>query len=324
MCFNKFLSVLPDLATDKGRKAFASMAHKVAKTKTALDAVRKELSAQQKEVPERIDAERKRVWDTLERWQKEVRKPLDDWQEAEDRRIEAIKADIEKISDHAMHTDGVTAADLEGRIARVEAVTIEDKWAEFQLDAAKAKESTLAMLRSALIARKQYEADQAELAQRRADDEARAQRDHDERIRREAAEQAQRDADETARLEREQAEQRERQLKLQAEEAERKAAQAKADQAAAEQRAEQERRDSAARAEQAAEDARQAEVARQQAAADEIIRQQNLREADNAYKGKVMRAAKEALIDMNISEQLAKAIVLKIARGEVPNVTINF
>lgn len=37
-----------------------------------------------------------------------------------------------------------------------------------------------------------------------------------------------------------------------------------------------------------------------------------------------MRAAKEALIGMNISEELAKAIVLKIARGEVPNITINF
>ena len=37
-----------------------------------------------------------------------------------------------------------------------------------------------------------------------------------------------------------------------------------------------------------------------------------------------MRKAKEAFIGMNISEELAKAIVLKIARGEVPNVTINF
>ena len=321
---DKFLSVLPDLATDKGRKAFASMAHKVAKSKTALDAVGKELSAQQKEVPKRIDAERKRVWDTLESWQKEIRKPLDDWEEAEERRIASIKDDIAKITALAVDLDGITAEDLSERIARVDTVAIADKWAEFQVDAALAKKSVLNTLRNSLTARQKYEADQAELAQRRADDEARAQRDRDEQIRKEAAEKAQREADETARREREQAEQRELQLKQQAEDAERREKQAKADKEAAEQRAEQEKRDSAARAEQAAEDARKEEQARQKAAADEIIRQQNLREADKAHKSRIMGAAKEAIISMNVTEELAKAIVLKIARGEVPNVTINF
>jgi hypothetical protein len=321
---DKFLTVLPDLTTDKGRKAFASMAHKIAKSKTALDAVGKELSAQQKEVPKRIDAERKRVWDMLELWQKEVRKPLDDWQEAEERRVAAIKDDIAKIAALAIDLDGITAEDLAERIARVESVAIADKWAEFQVDAALTKESALTTLRSALTARQKYEADQAELAQRRADDEARTQREREEQIRKEAAEKAQREAAEAAQREREQAEQRERQLKQQAEEAERVAAQAKADQETAEQRAEQEKRDSAARVERAAEEARQAEVKRQKDAADEIIRQQNLREADKAHKGKIMGAAKEAIISMSVSEQLAKAIVLKIARGEVPNVTINF
>ncbi|WP_242482750.1 hypothetical protein [Pseudomonas sp. TH10] len=238
---DNFLQVLPDLATDKGRKAFASMAHKIAKSKTALDAVGKELSAQQKEVPKRIDAERKRVWDKLELWQKEVRKPLDDWQEAEDRRVDLIKADIEKISDMAMQLDGVTSEDLEDRIKRVEAVAIADKWAEFQVDAALAKEKALTALYTALTNRKLYEADQAELAQRRADDEARAQREHEERIRQEAAERATREAEERAqadreaeakriREEQEAAAKRENDLKLQAADAERRAEQAKREQ----------------------------------------------------------------------------------------------
>lgn len=45
---------------------------------------------------------------------------------------------------------------------------------------------------------------------------------------------------------------------------------------------------------------------------------------DAERKSKVLKAAKDAFIGMNISEELAKAIVLKIARGEVPAVTINF
>jgi phage-related minor tail protein len=321
---DKFLSVLPDLTTKKGRDLYASMAHKIAKSKTALDAVGKELSAQQKEVPKRIDAERKRVWDKLETWQKEVRKPLDDWQAAEDRRIDAIKADIELISDHAMHTDGVTAADLEGRISRVEAVTIEGKWAEFQLDAAKAKDSTLATLRNALTARKQYEADQAELAQRRADDEARAQREHDERIRKEAAEQAQRDADEAAQRERDQAEQREKALKQQAEESEQKAKQAKADQEAAEQRAEREREESAARQEQAVEQARIAEKKRADDAAAEIVRQQDARAADTAHRAKINRSALEAFTANGLTEACAKQAITLIVQGKIPAIALTY
>ena len=331
---DKFLSVLPDLTTKKGRDRYASMAHTIAKSKTALDAVGKELSAAQKEVPKRIDAERKRVWDKLELWQKEVRKPLDDWQDAEDRRIDAIKADIELISDQAMNLDGITAADLESRIGSVEAITIEDKWAEFQLDAAKAKDSTLATLRGALITRKQYEADQAELAQRRADDEARAQREHDDRIRKEAAEQAQRDADEAAQRERDQAEQREKALKQQAEESEQKAKQAKADQEAAEQCAERERKESAARQEQAVEQARLDEKKRADDAAAEIIRQQDARAADTAHRGKVNRTALEALAQINIAadgkvarfldETEAKAVIAAIIRGHIPAVTLTY
>ena len=70
--------------------------------------------------------------------------------------------------------------------------------------------------------------------------------------------------------------------------------------------------------------ARQDEVARQQAVADEILRQEKLREADQAHKVKVMGAAKEALMSLNITEDLAKTIVLKIARREIPHITINF
>ena len=58
---DEFKKVLPDLKTDKGRKAYASMAHQIAKSKNALEAVGKEISAKQKEIPKLIDAERKRV-----------------------------------------------------------------------------------------------------------------------------------------------------------------------------------------------------------------------------------------------------------------------
>ncbi|MNO45557.1 hypothetical protein D3C76_358240 [compost metagenome] len=111
---------------------------------------------------------------------------------------------------------------------------------------------------------------------------------------------------------------------MQAEQAERARIQAEADRVAAEQRMEQERQAAARRQEEAAEQARQEERRRADAAAAEIVRQQQARERDQAHKIKVMGEAKEALMSMNITEELAKAIVLKIAHREVPNITINF
>jgi len=79
---------VPDVSTKKGRDAIASMAYKVAKSKTALDGLGKELVAELKQIPALIDAERKRMRDILDAWRDEVRKPVDDW-EAEQAAIES-------------------------------------------------------------------------------------------------------------------------------------------------------------------------------------------------------------------------------------------
>ncbi|MHA6128867.1 hypothetical protein ACX3YD_22230 [Pseudomonas fluorescens group sp. PF-1] len=235
---------------------------------------------------------------------------------------------------------------------------------EHEAEALRLKADTLAMLRTALEKRTKYEAEQAELVRLRAEAEAQAQRDREAQIAREAEERTRREAEERAQAERDAAakreaeakaaaDRRELELKLAAEQSERAAAQAarekieaeqraaqqkiddekrhqqamaraEADRVAAEQRAEQERIDSERRQAEAAERARLAEVARQQAVADEAARQQAAREADKAHQIKIMGAAKEALMSLNITEELAKAIVLKIARREVPNVIIQF
>ncbi|EFQ62418.1 hypothetical protein PFWH6_3944 [Pseudomonas fluorescens WH6] len=350
---DEFNKVLPDLKTRKGREAYASMAHQIAKSKTALEAVGKEISAKQKEIPKLIDAERKRVWDTLESWQKEVRKPLDDWQAAEDARGAKHNDGIQAIKDLAVFEATPTAAQVADIIAQLELVAISDTWEEFLAEAAQVKDQTLAKLRILHGERAQYEAEQAELLRLRAEAEAQAQRDRDAEIARAAAEQARIDAEQRAQAERDAAARREQdlldqaaaaqraaalaaldaeaaaerqrlQLELQAEQARAAAAQAETNRIAAEQRAEQDRLAAIRRQEEAVEQARLAEIARANAAADEILRQQKERQADVAHKSKILGEAKQALIDMNISEELAKAIVLKIARGEVPNVSIQF
>ena len=350
---DEFKKVLPDLKTRKGREAYASMAHQIAKSKTALEAVGKEISAKQKEIPKLIDAERKRVWDTLESWQKEVRQPLDDWQAAEDARVAKHEEGIQQIKDMALFGETPPASVVARVIDDLEAIEINDAWEEFLAEAAQAKDQTLAKLRTLFAERTQYEAEQEELARLRAEAEAQAQRDRDAEIARVAAEQARIEAEQRAQAERDAAARREQelldqaaatqraaaqaaldaeaaaerqrlQLELQAEQSRAAAAQAEANRIAAEQRAEQERVAAAERQAAAVEQARRDEKARADAAADEILRQQQERQADVAHKSKILGEAKQALIGMNISEELAKAIVLKIARGEVPNVSIQF
>ncbi|HJH21637.1 MAG TPA: hypothetical protein K8W20_23390 [Pseudomonas lactis] len=332
---DEFNKVLPDLTTRKGREAYASMAHQIAKSKTALEAVGKEISAKQKEIPKLIDAERKRVWDTLESWQKEVRKPLDDWQAAEDARVGKHNDGIQRIKDMALFGETPPASVVARVISDLEAVEINDAWEEFLAEAAQAKDQALAKLRALHGERTQYEDEQAELARLRKEKEDRDKKDHEERIAREAAEAATRAAEDKARLDREAeeqrtrdvkaaAEKRENDLKLQAAEAERKAEQAKREKVEADQKAERDRLQAIEDQKQAVEKARLDEKARADAAADEILRQEKLREADKAHKGKIYKAAKEAFIEHGMTEDCARLAVKLVASGLIPAMSIQY
>jgi hypothetical protein len=350
---NKIDGFTPDISTRKGREAIASMAYAVARSKTALDDVGKKLVADLKEVPKKIDAERKRVRDTLDTWQEEVRRPLNEWQAAEDARVDKHNDAIERIRLLAVDLDGITAEDLADRVAQLQAIAMGDDWEEFEPEAARAKDKALGVLRAALAARQKYEAEQAELARLRAEAEARAKADHEAAIAREAAEKAQREAEEKAQAERDAAAKREQalidqaaqaqrdaerkvreaeaaaanqalQLKLAAEQSERQKLQAEADRVESIRRAEQDRIAAEQRQAAAVEQARLDEIARQNAAADEILRQEKLREADRAHKGAIYKAAKEAFIANGMNEECARLAVKLIASGFIPAISIKY
>ncbi|MCW2272422.1 hypothetical protein [Pseudomonas sp. JUb96] len=326
---------VPDVTTVKGRKAIASIAYTVARSKTLLDNLGKELVSELKEIPKKIDAERKRMRDTLDIWQEEVRRPLNEWQAAEDARVDRHNSAIAHLKLNAQDLDGITAEDLADRIAKVEAVALGKTWEEFEAEAARAKDDSLKVLRAALATRQQYESEQAELTRLRAEAEAREKRDREERIAREAAEQATREAEAKAQRERDAeaqrirdeqaaAEKRENDLRLQAAEAERRAEQAKREQIEAEQKAEQDRQAAARREEEAAEQARQDERRRADAAAAEILRQQEARERDKAHRASINRAALEAFVAGGMTEECAKQAITLIAQRKIPNIAISY
>lgn len=328
-------SFVPDVSTRKGREAIASIAYKVARSKTALDGVGKDLVAELKEVPKKIDAERKRMRDLLDAWQAEVRRPLTEWEEAEEARKAKHQETINWLNSFATVDQDETSAGLRVLMDDVEHFQIGEYLEEFEAEAARAKDKALAFLRDAVAKREQYEAEQAELERLRAEAAACEQKEREERIAREAAEaerlaaerRAQEERDAATRREAEAkaaAERRELELKLQAEQAERAAAQAEANRIAAEQRAEQERKAAEERAAAAAEAARQAEIKRQAEEKARIERETAAREADKAHKKAINNEALAALIAGGMPEECAKQAITLIAQRKVPHISINY
>ncbi len=203
-------SLVPDVSTRKGRDAIASMAHKVARSKTYIDNAGKDLVAELKALPKQIDESRRIVRERLEALKDEVRRPLTEW-EAERERIKAEEAM------NALHAEA-----LEMNI-------------KFDQELAAKFEADHEM---ALLMNKDIDRDREE--QRRLAEQA--QRERDERLKQEAAEQARRDAEAKHKAEIEAAARREAEEKARAELAERQRVEA-------EQRATREKQEAEARAE---------------------------------------------------------------------------
>jgi len=328
--------LVPDLTTEKGRKEIASMAFKVAKTKTAIDAAGKLLNEEARAKINLVDAARRDIRDKLDALKDEVRKPLTEWEAKEEARVAACDALIERIKAAAVVSLDDTAATVANRLSNVKAFALDEGQFQSSLPLALAQhEATVTALTSAHARLVKEEADRAELERLRA-----------EAAEREAKERAEAEAKAAAEaVERQRQEAEARATRAAEEEQARIAAAAKAAEdaacAAAETRANEERlaqqraHDEALAAERRradeAEAAREAEARRialaeaQAAAAAETQRKADeARAADQEHRAKIMGAAKLAIMGHGVGEQTARAIVLAIAAGDVPAVSIKF
>ena len=135
-------SVLPDVSTPKGRKAVASNASKVARSKTYLDGLGKELVASLKQQSILIDEERRRMRTRLSELKTEVRQPLTDFENREKARVISLQARVaESFAIHVHDSSSLEAIDAQ--IANITAVPIDDTWAEYRYTARMAQRSAL-------------------------------------------------------------------------------------------------------------------------------------------------------------------------------------
>ena len=286
-------SLVPDVTTKKGRDAIASMAHKVARSKTYIDNAGKDLVAELKALPKQIDESRRVVRERLDALKDEVRRPLTEW-EAEQERIKAEEAM------NALH---------------VEALAMNEEF-DRQLAARIESDHEMAMLMNDAFDREQ--ADKAAEAERQ-------RIAHEEEIKRMAAAAAAREVEQRAQREREEAAHREAVLKAQAEQAERDriAAEKKAEadkQAAieAERRKAQEEAD---RIRREADQREQARLAEEKRKADEQAR----READVKHRKAVgTEIVKALLANTSLTRDQAIEVLTAVKDGRIPHTGISY
>ncbi|EEU7555527.1 cell envelope biogenesis protein TolA [Salmonella enterica] len=115
-----------DFSVAKNRKAFASLAYKVAQTKTYIDKEGKAVVDKLKELPKKVDASRKMFRDELDALSTDIRKPLTEWEAQEKAREEpeALKKQIEVDHEEALQMNELfdlrKAEEERKRIAREE------------------------------------------------------------------------------------------------------------------------------------------------------------------------------------------------------------
>lgn len=286
-------SLVPDVTTKKGRDAIASMAHKVARSKTYIDNAGKDLVAELKALPKQIDESRRVVRERLDALKDEVRRPLTEWEDEQER----IKAEEAMLALHG------------------EALAMNEEF-DRQLAARIESDHEMGLLMNDAFDREQAEK-KAEAERQRIAHEEEIKRQAEEKAKREAAEKAQREIDAAAAREREAILAKERAEREQREAAER-AEREKQAAVEAERRKAQEEAD---RIRREAEQREQTRLAEEKRKADEQAR----READVKHRKAVgTEIVKALLANTSLTRDQAIEVLTAVKDGRIPHTGISY
>lgn len=334
------LLIAPDVTTAKGRDEIASLAYKVARSKTKVDEIEKKRGEKARLELERINSERK-IWrDEMDKLKDEVRKPLTDYEERERERIRKHQDACVEIELFKTIRPGNSACAAE-LVEKLNAITVDAAYEEYRNKAEQAKAEALAYLSSEYTRLKKAEDDAAELERLRKAEEDRKRKEREDQIAKDAADKARKDAEEAAakaekarqaaQAKKEADEQAKRDAesariakehadKILAIEAAKQKADAEAAKIAAEQAAKvREAEERAAAAERKAEQERKATA---DAAAKEAAEKAK-REANQAHRKRINNEILEDL-KPHCDEETAKAIITAISKGSVRHVSIGY
>lgn len=342
-------SIDRDISTHQGRDNIRAIAFKIAKSKTAIDKMGKDLTEEQRIQINAVNKERSRAWDRMERLQDEIRKPLTDWEDAEKDRVQEHNnalSDMAALSPHDLLNP--SSEDIQSRIDALGNMPIRN-WQEFEVRAVNTRKEIADHLIKVLHAAQKRESDAAEIARLRAAEDARQQKERDDKIAADVAAKAKKEAEEKAAADAaaasKKADEEKADLirKAEAEKAEsdKAAIEAKAalDKAAADKiAADKKAADDAAAAEEkrlrdikgAEERSAKAERDRLQNIANAEAAEKARRESDTAHKAAINNEALSAMRSIfdefygEDSTHVIKALLKAIANGKITHVSIKY
>lgn len=322
------LSIVPNIETAAGRKEIASLAHKIAKSKTHLDNLGKDLKSEAQKTVKAVDAERKIMRDKLDELKLKVRQPLTEFEENEKKVAEDLIRRIYDIvlfgndrgEDEILYSSG----ELKDRLKLVKAISIDEAFGEKASEAAIEKDLSISRIEKNILLREVEEKEKEELNRLRIENEERVKREREEKIREQAKAEAEleakakiKQAEEKAMTERIEAENKAKEEKAQAER-EKAESEAKwqAEIKAAEEKAEREKQ-AMLEAQKEKEREELSRIAKAKAEDDK-------RKQDTEHRAKINRNILAYLVGTGLSEEKAKEMVISMASSQVPHVSINY
>lgn len=321
----------PDVTTAKGRAEIKSLAHKVTRSKTYLDGIGKDMVADLKDLPRRIDANRKMLRDELDSLAEETRKPLTDYE-----------AHTKGITDRLNAIDAMptlygpsTSEEIAGQIAALENEPMTpEAWEEFLPEAIKITERTRLILKGMFETKAKAEGEAEELARLRAQAAERERKDAETARIKEAAETARKEAEQRAESERQAALGREAEANRQATLARQQAEESERRRVESEARAAQDAIDAKLRADDAAEKARAQAIEEERARHEEDARiaaeAQAARDADKAHTRQINSEVAEDIEtalwgkELANATEVARAVTIAIIKSQVRHTAITY
>jgi chromosome segregation ATPase len=326
----------PDVRTVKGRADIRALAHKVTRSKTYLDGLGKDIVAELKELPKRIDANRKILRDRLDILAEETRQSLTDYEA----RIDGHKSRMQTIRDTPMIYREQDAEDITRVINELHAIPMTaESSEEFLPDAIAAQKQALDVLEEMYTTKLKAEAEAEELARLRKEAADREEADREAARIAEAEERGRKDAEAAAERDRQAALGREAEANRQAELSRQQAEEAERRRVESEANAAQAALDARLKAEQARQDGIEAERKRAENEATQAAAAQIAREADQNHRkevngevaadistaiGQFFKLAERSPDDIEADNLMARAINIAIIKGQVRHTAITY
>lgn len=325
-------SFIPDVSTVTTRKEIASLANKVARSKTLLDALGKELTSEWKAKAKGVDYSRKVMRNYLDDLKAKVREPLTEWEAKETERVSLINRWLADIDDLGFPEGDLTLLDLNAYLKQLDEFVVDESFGEYKEQANIKIQDSISHLQVLIEQRTQYESEQTELATLRKEKAERAESDRLKKIeddkkaeveriakdKAEAVAKAKEDAAETLRIQAEEHEKNRLEAVRLKEQSEINAIEAK-------KQAERDKADALKEAERKAELAAKRERERIESEINRQKAEQEKREADREHARVIHTEIIDVMVlELKLTREKAQDLIIAIASKKIPHVRIQY